>query len=47
MEYGTFKALQGVLFFGAALGFGLWQLALLRRLRRKRDEAQAGAEEGR
>jgi hypothetical protein len=47
MEYGTFKALQGVLFFGAALGFGLWQLALLRRLRRKRDEAQTGAEEGR
>lgn len=47
MDYGTFKALQGVLFFGAALGFGLWQLAVLRRLRRKRAEVDARAAEKR
>lgn len=31
MDYGFFKALQGLLFFGAALGFGVWQLVSLRR----------------
>jgi hypothetical protein len=34
MEYGTFKLLQGILFFGSALGFCFWQLAVLRRMRR-------------
>ena len=31
MDYGIFKALQFVLFFGAAFGFGIWQLIALRR----------------
>lgn len=33
MDYGIFKALQGLLFFGAVFAFGLWQLASLRRSR--------------
>lgn len=33
MDYGTFKALLGVLFFGAVFAFGLQQLASLRRAR--------------
>lgn len=31
MEYGIFKALLGLLFFGSVFVFGLWQLAALRR----------------
>lgn len=31
MEHGTFKVLLGQLFFGSALGFGLWQLGSLHR----------------
>jgi hypothetical protein len=35
MEYGAFKALQALLFFGAAFGVGLWQLiAVNREIRR-------------
>lgn len=33
MDYGTFKALLGVLFFGSVFAFGLQQLASLRRAR--------------
>jgi hypothetical protein len=36
MDYGTFKLLQMILFFGSALGFCFWQLAVLRRMRRQR-----------
>ena len=39
MEYGTFKTLQAILFFGSAMGFCLWQLAALRRLKRERLRA--------
>ena len=42
MDYSVFKSLQLLLFFGSAIGFCLWQLALLRRLRR--DRAGAGDE---
>ena len=30
MDYSLFKGLQFVLFFGAALGFGWWQLRSVR-----------------
>lgn len=35
VDYGIFKALQGLLFFGAVFAFGFWQLASLRRSRGK------------
>ena len=38
MDYGIFKALQGVLFFGAAFGFGIWQLIAVNREIRKHAE---------
>ncbi|WP_296810435.1 hypothetical protein [Thiocapsa sp.] len=45
MEYSTFKSLQAVLFFGSAMGFCLWQLAVIRRIRREdaaaREKEQA------
>lgn len=31
MDYGAFKGLLGLLFFGAVFVFGFWQLAALRR----------------
>ncbi|MGB5200471.1 MAG: hypothetical protein WBR56_11295 [Sedimenticolaceae bacterium] len=31
MEYGVFKALLGLLFFGAVFAFGIWQLVDLKR----------------
>jgi hypothetical protein len=40
MDYSTFKSLQLLLFFGSAMGFCLWQLAQLRRLRRERAQGQ-------
>lgn len=40
MDYGAFKGLQFVLFFGVAFGFGFWQLAALRRLDREDEERQ-------
>jgi hypothetical protein len=50
MEYATFKSLQALLFFGSAMGFCLWQLAVMRRIRRedeatrvRGDEAQGSA----
>mgnify|MGYP003565126093 CR=1 FL=1 len=42
MEYGFFKALQGLLFFGVAFGFGFWQLYVLRRDSRGEDEKRDG-----
>lgn len=44
MDYGIFKALQGLLFFGAVFAFGFWQLASLRRSRVKRAEAKGSVE---
>lgn len=38
MDYALFKALQVLLFFGAALGFGVWQLASLRRYARRQKQ---------
>ncbi|HSO83471.1 hypothetical protein [Thiocapsa sp.] len=40
MEYATFKSLQALLFFGSAMGFCLWQLAVIRRIRREDAEAR-------
>ena len=41
MEYGAFKALQALLFFGAAFGFGIWQLvAVNREIRRDATREQ-------
>ena len=31
MEYGDFKGLQALLFFGIPLAWGIWQLIVLRR----------------
>jgi len=39
MDYSHFKALQALLFFGAAFGVGFWQLYALRR------DSQAGDDE--
>jgi len=39
VDYGAFKLLQALLFFGSAMGFCLWQLAAIRRLRRERESA--------
>lgn len=47
MDYGTFKLLQGILFFGSALGFCFWQLAVLRRLRRARARIEEKSQERR
>jgi hypothetical protein len=41
MEYGAFKALQALLFFGAAFGFGIWQLIAVNREIRKAAEREA------
>jgi hypothetical protein len=38
MDYSTFKGLQALLFFGAVFAFGLWQLASVRRARRRDDD---------
>jgi hypothetical protein len=39
MDYGQFKGIQFLLFFGAALSFGLWQvIAIKRDLRREQAE---------
>lgn len=40
MDYATFKGLQALLFFGSAMAFCFWQLAVLRRLKRERDAKQ-------
>jgi len=40
VDYGAFKLLQALLFFGSAMGFCLWQLAAIRRLRRERESAR-------
>jgi hypothetical protein len=36
MDYPTFKSLQALLFFGSAIGFCLWQLSVVQRMRRQR-----------
>ncbi|WP_200387593.1 hypothetical protein [Thiocapsa imhoffii] len=38
MDYSTFKALQILLFFGSAMAFCLWQLAVIRRMRQEDAE---------
>ncbi|MEM8660350.1 MAG: hypothetical protein AAGF35_05650 [Pseudomonadota bacterium] len=45
MEYSEFKPLLGLLFFGAAIGFGLWQLISIKREIRK-DKERKGRREG-
>ncbi|MEE4277403.1 MAG: hypothetical protein V2I82_02930 [Halieaceae bacterium] len=40
MEYGAFKALQALLFFGAAFGFGIWQLVTVNREIRRDAEGK-------
>jgi hypothetical protein len=42
MDYGIFKAFQALLFFGAAFGFGVWQLiAVNREIRRNAEREEA------
>ena len=36
IDYSTFKSLQILLFWGAMIGFCVWQLRAVRRLRRQR-----------
>jgi len=36
IEYSTFKSLQILLFWGAAIGFCVWQLRSVQRMRRQR-----------
>lgn len=43
MDYGLFKGLQGLLFFGAAFGWGIWQLVALKRDARKAEELEESA----
>jgi len=38
MDYGVFKAFQALLLFGAAFGFGIWQLISVNREIRKHAE---------
>ena len=45
MDYSTFKALQILLFFGSAMAFCLWQLAVIRRMRQE-DAEKAKAVKG-
>lgn len=40
MDYSVVKGLQALLFFGAALGFGVWQLISLRRDSRKEADRE-------
>ncbi|MEL7044579.1 MAG: hypothetical protein AAGL66_06090 [Pseudomonadota bacterium] len=45
MEYGLFKGLQALLFFGAAFGFGIWQLiAVNREIRKAAEKEKSEAE---
>jgi hypothetical protein len=44
MDYSTFKSLQILLFFGSAMAFCLWQLAIIRRMRREDAEARSKAQ---
>jgi hypothetical protein len=46
MEYGVFKALQALLFFGAAFGFGLWQLIAVSREIRGDDRSSRSDQPG-
>jgi hypothetical protein len=40
MDYGMFKAFQALLFFGAAFGFGVWQLITVNREIRRHAERE-------
>jgi hypothetical protein len=46
MDYAIFKSLQALLFFGSAMGFCLWQLSVIRRIRRQDAEARNRREQG-
>jgi hypothetical protein len=37
VEYGIFKPLLGLLFFGAVFAFGIWQLIDLKRDRKRKE----------
>lgn len=43
MDYSQFKGIQFLLFFGAALGFGVWQVVSIKKDLRR---AKARSEEG-
>lgn len=45
MDYSQAKGLQLLLFFGAALGFGVWQLIKIRREIRKDADRKGSADE--
>jgi hypothetical protein len=40
IDYSTFKSLQILLFWGSAIGFCIWQLRSIQRLRRQRAEVE-------
>jgi hypothetical protein len=40
IEYSTFKSLQILLFWGAAIGFCVWQLRSVQRMRRQRAKVE-------
>ena len=40
IEYSTFKSLQILLFWGAAIGFCVWQLRSVLRMRRQRAKVE-------
>ncbi len=43
MEYEVAKAFQALLFFGAAFGFGLWQLISVKReIRKDKEQRESG-----
>jgi hypothetical protein len=46
VDYSTFKSLQALLFFGSVIGFCIWQLAAMRRLRRQRTQAAQRSDDG-
>lgn len=41
MDYGQFKGIQFLLFFGAALSFGLWQVIAIKRDLRREQAKQS------
>ncbi|MGB5735260.1 MAG: hypothetical protein WBM40_12555 [Thiohalocapsa sp.] len=40
IDYSTFKSLQILLFWGSAIGFCVWQLRTVQRMRKQRAEAK-------
>jgi hypothetical protein len=47
IEYSTFKSLQILLFWGAAIGFCVWQLRSVQRMRRQRGNVEQDRPAGR